>query len=51
MIFKISGVDAKAWFLALYLPAPWQWPLIAAMILVGLAVYGASVLLKPVARP
>ncbi len=25
-IFKLFDVDEEAWFLALYLPEPWQWP-------------------------
>lgn len=35
-IFKLTGTDAKAWFLALYLPEAWQWTTIALMILAGL---------------
>lgn len=49
MIFKIVGVDARAWFLALYLPARWQWPLIVVTTVLGLVMYGvvASVLRRP----
>lgn len=30
-----SGNVAKVWFLALYLPEPWQWPTIVAMVVVA----------------
>ena len=32
---KLSGDVARVWFLALYLPEPWQWPVIALMGLLG----------------
>ena len=35
LVFKLTSIDAKSWFLALYLPAPYQWPVILAMIAVG----------------
>ncbi|NRQ31842.1 hypothetical protein HII36_08315 [Nonomuraea sp. NN258] len=34
---KLSGSPAKVWFLALHVPEPWQWPVIAVMIAIGLA--------------
>ncbi|MFI7618237.1 hypothetical protein ACIBP6_44155 [Nonomuraea terrae] len=34
---KLSGSPDKVWFLALHVPEPWQWPVIAVMILIGLA--------------
>ncbi|MFI6802909.1 hypothetical protein [Streptosporangium canum] len=37
---KLSGSTDRVWFLALYLPDPWQWPVIAGMILIGLAGFG-----------
>ncbi|WP_299537473.1 hypothetical protein [uncultured Streptomyces sp.] len=37
---KLSGSDAKVWFLALYVPDFWQWPVVAGMILIGLAGFG-----------
>ncbi|WP_214319011.1 sensor histidine kinase [Nonomuraea sediminis] len=37
--FKVIGIDEKSWFLALYLPAPWQWPTIVAMTLLGMSMY------------
>jgi hypothetical protein len=36
LIFKLTEVEARSWFLALYLPAPFQWPTIFAMIGLGL---------------
>ncbi|MEV0345260.1 hypothetical protein AB0H88_05815 [Nonomuraea sp. NPDC050680] len=39
-IFKMTGVESRGWFLALYLP-PWlQWPTIVFMALLGLTMYG-----------
>lgn len=37
---KLSGSTDRLWFLALYMPDPWQWPVIAGMILIGLAGFG-----------
>lgn len=42
LIVKLSGSHTRVWFLALYLPAQWQWPVIAAMILLGLLAYGGA---------
>ncbi len=36
---KALGSQGRSWFLALYLPQPWQWPCIAFMILLGTAMY------------
>ncbi|GGP03015.1 histidine kinase [Nonomuraea glycinis] len=44
-IFKIFGVDEETWFLALHLPEPWQWPVIAFMITLGLIMYVTAVAL------
>ncbi|MFB9631260.1 sensor histidine kinase [Nonomuraea helvata] len=38
-IFKIFDIDEKAWFLALYMPEVWQWPVILGMITVGVLMY------------
>lgn len=38
-VFKAFGIEEKAWFLPLYLPEPWQWPVIVAMTLVGLLMH------------
>lgn len=50
-IFKIIGLDERAWFLALYLPEPYQWPVIFFMILSGLALYGAAIALPMTHSP
>jgi ABC-2 type transport system permease protein len=34
-LMKVSGDIAQVWFLALYMPGPWQWPTIAFMFLLG----------------
>ena len=34
---KLTETPTRSWFLALYLPDAYQWPLIAAMIALGLA--------------
>ncbi|MCF6468240.1 sensor histidine kinase [Nonomuraea sp. MG754425] len=38
-VFKLFGAREKTWFLALHLPGPWQWPVIVAMILLGVYMY------------
>ena len=35
-VMKLTGDVARVWFLALYLPGPWQWPTIAFMALLGI---------------
>jgi signal transduction histidine kinase len=44
-VFKLVGVEEKTWCLALYLPEPWQWPVIALMIVLGTIMYVAAVTL------
>ncbi|GAA1517786.1 transporter [Sphaerisporangium rubeum] len=44
-VFKVNGEDTRAWFLALYLPEPWQWPVIAFMIALGVAIYATAVVI------
>jgi hypothetical protein len=39
LAIKLSQGDERVWFLALYLPEPWQWPTVALMIALGLASY------------
>jgi ABC-2 type transport system permease protein len=39
---KLDGSDSKVWFLALYLPDAWQWPVIAAMLVLGVGLYVAA---------
>jgi ABC-2 type transport system permease protein len=40
LVIKLSGHGERSWFLALHLPAAWQWPTIAAMIALGLSLLG-----------
>ncbi|WP_336209253.1 sensor histidine kinase [Nonomuraea sp. LPB2021202275-12-8] len=44
-IFKLIGFDEESWFLAMHLPGPWQWPVIALMIALGTAMYVLAVAL------
>ena len=39
---KLSGDVARVWFLALYLPEPWQWPAIALMALVAAGCFAVA---------
>ena len=39
---KLSGDVARVWFLALYLPEPWQWPTIAFMALVAAGCFAVA---------
>jgi hypothetical protein len=43
LALKLAGGASRSWFLALYLPAPYQWPAIAAFIAVALLVLGVAV--------
>ena len=36
-LLKLIETPARSWFLALYLPDAYQWPMIAAMFAIGLA--------------
>ena len=42
LLIKLSGGHARVWFLALYLPGAWQWPVITLMFLLGLASLGLA---------
>lgn len=42
MVMKLSDTRVLSWFLALYLPEPYQWPTIFAMIVVGSGLLGAG---------
>src|SRR5690606_33677783 len=46
MTYKIMGSDEKAWFLALHLPEPYQWPVIAGMILLGATMFTAGAVIS-----
>ncbi|MET1005107.1 MAG: hypothetical protein ABWX96_06140 [Propionibacteriaceae bacterium] len=38
--FLSTGKVVKSWFLAMWVPAPWAWPVAIGMILLGLGMYG-----------
>ena len=42
LLMKLSGGHARVWFLALYLPGAWQWPVITLMFLLGLTSLGLA---------
>ncbi len=42
LLMKASGKIAKVWFLALYMPDAWQWPVIALMFVLGVASFGLA---------
>ena len=41
-VMKLTEAPTRSWFLALYLPDAYQWPLIAAMLALGLAMLRAG---------
>ncbi len=41
LAIKLTGGTHRVWFLALYLPASWQWPVIGVMVALGLSAFGA----------
>ncbi|WP_155368470.1 hypothetical protein [Catellatospora vulcania] len=43
MIFLLAGVQVKSWFLAMYLPGPYRWPVAAVMVLIGSWLYYLAV--------
>ena len=47
-VMKLTETPARSWFLALYLPDPYQWPMIAAMLALGLAMLRAGMSLTSV---
>ncbi|NUR86790.1 MAG: sensor histidine kinase [Nonomuraea sp.] len=44
-VMKVIGFEHKSWFLALYLPAPLQWPMIIFMIMLGVTMYALAIAL------
>jgi signal transduction histidine kinase len=44
-VVKVIAPENRSWFLALYLPEPWQWPCVAFMVVLGTAMYLTAVLL------
>ena len=47
-VMKLTETPTRSWFLALYLPDAYQWPLIAAMLALGLAMLRAGMSLAGV---
>ena len=47
-VLKLTETPTRSWFLALYLPDAYQWPLIAAMLALGLAMLRAGIRLAGV---
>jgi hypothetical protein len=49
---KTFGTPTRSWFVALYAPSAYQWPLIAAMVALGLTMLAAGITLAkaPAAR-
>jgi ABC-2 type transport system permease protein len=44
LVFMLVGSPpVRSWFLALYLPPAWQWPVVLAMIALGLAMVAVAV--------
>ncbi len=41
-VMKLTETPTRSWFLALYLPEPYQWPVIAAMVALGLVMLRAG---------
>jgi ABC-2 type transport system permease protein len=40
LAMTLTGTEAKSWFLALYVPDVWQWPVMLGMIALGLGLLG-----------
>ncbi|MER6951983.1 sensor histidine kinase [Nonomuraea sp. NPDC000554] len=49
-VCKILAIEDKSWFLALYLPEPWQWPMILFMVALGTAMYVLAIAIPHQAR-
>lgn len=45
MVMKLNGTEVLSWFLALYLPEPYQWPTIIVMIAGGLLLFCTGLLI------
>jgi ABC-2 type transport system permease protein len=46
LVFKLIGTSARSWFLALYLPPVWQWPVIIGMIALGLVMIATALAIQ-----
>ncbi|MDI5973917.1 hypothetical protein POF50_032020 [Streptomyces sp. SL13] len=42
LLMKVSGKVSRVWFLALYMPNAWQWPVIALMSVIGLGSFALA---------
>lgn len=45
LILKVSGTPTRSWFLGLWLPDPWSWAVLGAMVALGLAMVTVAVLM------
>jgi len=43
LVIKLQGGGERSWFLALYMPSRWQWPVIGIMVCGGLLAIGYAV--------
>jgi ABC-2 type transport system permease protein len=46
LVVKLTGSSVRSWFLALYLPPIFQWPVIFAMIALGSAMFYAAIAIQ-----
>jgi hypothetical protein len=46
LVVKLTGSSVRSWFLALYLPPTFQWPVIFAMIALGSGMLYAAVAIQ-----
>ena len=51
MVLLIVDPSVKVWFLAMHLPAPWQWPIATVMVLIGLGLYVVAIRAPRAAGP
>ncbi|MEU8262691.1 hypothetical protein AB0C02_18945 [Micromonospora sp. NPDC048999] len=45
LVFVLTGVDVKSWFLAMYLPREWGLPVAGVSILIGIFLYSQAILI------
>ena len=50
-VFESSKLPLPKWFLAMHLPAPWQWPIATVMVLIGLGLYVMAIRAPRAAGP
>lgn len=51
MVLLVVDPSVKVWFLAMHLPAPWQWPTAMVMVLIGLTLYVVALKAPKAAAP